>query len=147
MKTLKNLLPALVMLLCFNYVSAQEMTAKKHDDVKWYVVRQIKFEDGKMEAAKKIINEYFKPADADIGGDGPVLELDLLFSEWDLMVVFSMDEGIETLEWEMTPTDVEWYKAFQKRAGSADKAKQIEEEFESYIKDSKTTLARKLGAK
>lgn len=146
MKTLKHFLPAIALLLCINLTSAQEVKAEKYDNLKWYTVTFIKFEDGKMEAAKKIIDEYFKPSDADIGGAGaPVMELDLMFSEWDLMVIFPMQEGIQALEWKITPTDVEWRKAFSKRAGSEEKAKEIYQEFESYIKDYKSRLARSTG--
>lgn len=146
MRTLKNLLPVIALLLCFNFSSAQEMTAEKYENLDWYTVTFLKYEDGKMEAAQKIINEYFKPTDADLGG-GPVLELDLLFSDWDQMVVFPMQEGIEALEWKMSPSDVEWRKAFAKRAGSEEKAKQIYAEFESYVKDYKTHLARTMPDK
>ena len=142
MKTLKNLLPVIAFILCFNFSSAQEMTAEKYDNLEWYTVMFVKFENGKMEAAQKIINDYFKPTDADIGGGGPVMELDLLYSEWDMMVVFPMKEGLEALEWKMTPSDVQWNKAFAKRVGSEEKAKQIYEEFESYVKEYKTHLAR-----
>ena len=146
MKTLKNLLPALAFLLCINLVSAQELTAKKFENLQWYYITFLKFENGKAEDAKKVITEYFKPSDLDTGQQGPVLELDLLFSEWDLIVVFPMEEGIEALEWEMSPRDVEWMKAFQKRAGSAERAKEIQKEFESYIKDYKSILAKSTGA-
>ena len=146
MKTLKNLLPALVFILCFNFTSAQETTAQKLENLKWYTVVLLKYEDGKMEAAQKIINDYFKPSDADMGGGGPVLELDLLFSDWDQLVVFPMEDGIQTLEWKVTPRDIEWRKAFAKRVGSEEKAQQIYKEFESYIKDYKSLLARTVGA-
>ena len=142
MKTLKNLLPVIALLLCFNFSSAQEMTAEKYENLEWYTITLIKYEDGKKEAAQKIINDYFKPTDADLGEGGPVLEVDLLFSDWDQMVVFPMQEGIEALEWKMSPSDVEWRKAFAKRAGSEEKAKEIYQEFESYVKDYKTHLAR-----
>ena len=39
--------------------------------------------------------------------------------------------------------EVEWMQAFEKRAGSPEKAKELGENFDSYIKDSKSVLARK----
>ncbi|WP_037373967.1 hypothetical protein [Salinimicrobium xinjiangense] len=148
MKTLRNLLPVIALLLCFNFSFAQdtgEMTAKKHENLNWYYITFIKFEQGKMEDAKKIIKEYFIPTDQDAGHAGPVIAFDLLFSEWDHVVAFKIEEGIQALEWEMSPRDVEWMKAFNKRAGSEAKAKEIQEEFQSYIKDYKSHLARTTG--
>ncbi len=145
MKTVKKLLPVIVFFLCINIISAQEMTAKKYDNLQWYNVVFVKFENGKLDAAKKIIDEHFKATDTELGYQGPAMELDLLYSEWDLMVVFPMEEGIEVLEWEISPRDVEWRKAFQTRVGSEEKAKEIQEEFGSYIKDYKSFLARRSG--
>lgn len=143
MKTLKLLLPVFALLFCFNFVSAQEMTAEKYDNLEWYNIHYVKFEDGKAEDAKKIIDEYFKPSAQDAGQQGPVMELDLLFSEWDHVVIFPMEEGVEALEWKTSPMNVAWMKAFQERAGSEERAKEIGDEFDSYIKEYKNQLARK----
>ncbi len=142
MKTFKKIVPLLTLIFCFNFLQAQEMTAKKHENLQWYYVSLVKFEDGKMKDAKKIIDDYFIPTDKEAGHQPPIAELDLLFSEWDQIVIFPMEEGLEALEWEMSPRNVEWMKTFQKRAGSEEKAKEIMDNFESYIKDYKTILAK-----
>ncbi len=142
MKTFKKLVPLLAFIFCFNLLQAQELKAKKHENLKWYYVSLVKFEDGKMEDAKKIIDDYFIPTDEEAGHQAPIAELDLLFSEWDQIVIFPMEEGLEALEWEMSPRNVEWMKIFNKRAGSQEKAKEIMDNFESYIKDYKTILAK-----
>lgn len=142
MKTLRLLLPVFALLFCFNFVSAQEMTAEKHENLEWYTISYFEWEDGKAEDAKKIIEEYFKPSAQDVGQQLPVMELDLLFSEWDHMVVFPIEEGLEAFEWKTSPSDVEWMKALQERAGSEERAEEIWEEFGSYIKKSKAQLAR-----
>ncbi len=72
------------------------------------------------------------------------MELDLLFSEWDHVVVFPMKDGLEDFEWKTSPGDVAWVKAFNKRVGGEEKGKKIFEEFSSYIKESKSQLARKV---
>lgn len=137
------LLPAIAFIFCFNVLSAQEMKAEKHENIEWYSISYFKWEDGKAGDAKKIINEYYKPSAKDAGQQGPVMELDLLYSEWDHMVVFPMEEGLEAFEWKTSPADVQWLKAFHKRAGGEEKGKEIFEKFSSYIKESKSMLARK----
>lgn len=136
----------MVLVFCFSFVNAQEeMTAKKLENPQFYYVTLVKFEDGKMKDAKKIINDYFIPTDTESGHQPPIAEMDLLFSEWDHIVIFPLEEGLEALEWEMTPRNVEWMKNLHKRAGGPEKAKEITDNFESYIKDYKTILARTTG--
>jgi hypothetical protein len=148
MRTLNKLVPFLVLVFCFSFVNAQEeMTAKKLDNPQFYYITLVKFEDGKMKDAKKIINEHFIPTDQESGHQGPIAEMDLLFSEWDQIVIFPMEEGLEGLEWEMSPRNVEWMTTLHKRVGGPEKAKQIMDEFESYIKDYKTILARTTGTR
>lgn len=142
MKTFKNLLPAVALIFCFNFLSAQEMTAKKYENLQWYVVTLIKFEDGKIDDAKKIIKEHFIPTDQASGQRGPVMGLDLLFSDWDHIVIFPMDEGIQGLDWEVSPREVEWMKAFNAHTGSEEKGKEVMDEFQSYVKNYKNMLAR-----
>lgn len=143
MKTFKILLPVIAFLFCFSQVPAQEMKAEKYENLEWYSISFIKWEDGKAGDAKKIIEEYYKPSARNSGQELPVMELDLLFSEWDHIVIFPMEEGIEALEWKTSPGDVAWINAFNKLVGGEEKGKKIFEEFSSYIKEMKTQLARK----
>lgn len=145
MKTFKNLLCLTAFVFCSNFALAQEEEprAERYENLEWYVVHYIKFEDGKAADAKKIIEDYFKPSAEDVGQQNPVLELDLLFSEWDHIVVFPLEEGLESFEWKTSPAEVEWMTAFEKRAGSPEKAKELGENFDSFIKESKSILARK----
>ncbi len=144
MKTFKKLLPAVFILFYVIPLSAQEMKAERHENSEWYTITYFKWEAGKMEDAKKIINEYFKPSGQDAGLQGPVMEVELMFSDWDHMVVFPMEEGLDLLEWKTSPNDVKWIEAMQKRAGGEENGKKIFEDFDSCIKDSKSQLARKI---
>lgn len=143
MKMFRNILPVIALLFCFNFAAAQEMKAEKYENLEWYTITYFKWENGKAGDAKKIINEYFKPSSEDIGEQGPVMELDLLYSEWDHMFIFPMEEGLEVFEWKTSPRSVEWRKALLKRAGSEERVEEIWEEFGSYVKESKGQLARK----
>lgn len=145
MKTLKNLVPFVILMFCFSFLNAQEMTAKKHENLQWYYITLLKYEDGKMEDAKKIINEYFIPTDEASGLQGPVMGMELLFGDWDHLVIFPMEEGIQALEWETSPRDVKWMTAFNERAGGEEKGKEIMDQFGTYVKESKSMLARTTG--
>lgn len=143
MKPFKSLLLGFAFLFCFSFVSAQEMKAEKYENLEWYTISYYKWEAGKAEDAKKIINEYFKPTRQDIRSQLLVMEVDLLYSEWDYMVVFPMEDGLEVFEWKTSPRNVQWNQAFLKRAGSEEKVKEINEKFSSYVKDYKSQLGRK----
>ncbi len=143
MKTFRNVLPVLAVFLFFNFASAQDIAAEKFENVEFYTITFFKWEEGKMEDAKKMINEYFKPSAEDAGQRLPEMELDLLYSDWDHMVVFPMEEGLEVFEWKTSPGDAKWMAALEKRVGSKEKVQEMWQQFSSYVKESKAMLARK----
>lgn len=143
MKNIKNLLPLFFVFFALNFSFSQEVTAEKYDNVEFYSISYFDWEDGKAEDAKKMIEEYFKPSARDAGQQLPVMELDLMYSDWDHMVVFPMEEGLEVFEWKTSPADAKWMNALQKRLGSKEKVQEMWEQFGSYVKESKSMLARK----
>lgn len=145
MKTLRSLLPLFTIFICFNFLSAQEeeMSAKKYDNPEYYMVSYLKFHPGKVGEANKIIDEYFAPSGQEAGVPGPVMHLDFITGEWDMIVIWHMKDGVESLNWEMSPDDVKWEKAFVKLVGGEEKGKEISRNWESYIKSSKTEISRK----
>lgn len=142
MKTFKNLLTLMTLIFCLNFATAQEPQAERYENAEWYVISYLKFENGKIDEAKQVINEYFKPASEEAGEDIPVLELDLFFSEWDYIAVFPLQDGLEALEWKRSPGDVAMMKALMKRLGSPEKLQELGDRFTSYIKESKSVLAK-----
>lgn len=144
MKVIRHLLAFTALLFCFN-LSAQEeeMTPKKYENPQWYVIQYVNFKEGKSSDAKKIIKDHFLEADREAGNTGPVMELDLVFGEWDFVVIWHMEEGVEALNWEISPEGVKWIQAFRKQAGSKERATEIMEEFQSYIVATKSEFARK----
>lgn len=126
MKTLKNLLTIVTLVLCFNFASGQEPVAERYENAEWYYLSYLKFENGKFEEAKQIINDYLKPATEEAGQEMPVMELDLLFSDYDYVVVFPLEGGLDALEWKRSPGDVAMMKALMKRLGSKEKLQEWE---------------------
>lgn len=121
----------------------EDVKPKKFDNPKYYMITYLKFDTGKAESAKKIVQEYFAPAGEKAGVPGPSMILDLVTGEWDMMIAWQLKDGLEALNWELSPDDVKWGKAFHELAGSSEKAEEINEEWQSYITSSKTQLARR----
>lgn len=142
---LRSIVLVLAMLFCFSLISAQEkeMNPKKYENPEYYMVSYVKFHAGKSGDAKKIIDEYFIPSSQDAEIAGPVMHLDLITGEWDMLVIWHMKEGLESLNWEMSPDDIKWEKAFVKLVGGEEKGKEISRKWESYIKSSKSEISRK----
>lgn len=145
MKMLKSIAPILALLFCFNLVTAQEeeMSPKKYENPEYFMVSYVKFHPGKSGEAKKIIDEYFIPSSKQAGTSSPFLHLDMITGEWDIMVVWHMKEGLESLNWEMSPDDIKWEKAFSELTGGKEKGMEISKKWESYIQSSKSHLGRK----
>ncbi|SDL34976.1 hypothetical protein SAMN04488034_103278 [Salinimicrobium catena] len=145
MKLFKLSFTVLAFLFCFHSISAQEeeMKPKKYDNPEYYVITYLKFDTGKTQSAKKIIKDYFAAAGENAGIPGPAMMLDLVTGEWDMMITWHLKDGPEALNWEISPEDVKWGKAFHELAGSPEKAEEINKEWQSYVKSSKTQLARR----
>ncbi|MCP9198601.1 hypothetical protein MKO06_01695 [Gramella sp. GC03-9] len=142
MKCFKHLLPVLFLVISIQVGSAQEMKAEKYDNPQWVRISYIKFSPMKKDPAMEIINNYFAKADEDAGIAAPTT-YHFPFGEYDMMVIWEIRDGIEELNYKMTPEDAEWMKSMAKIAGGQDKAMAKFEEFTSYIEDWKNTIARK----
>jgi len=142
MKPIKYLFLAIAFLFSSQFLSAQEMKAKKFDNPVWVRMAFIKFEPGKMDKAKKIIKDYFAKADENAGITKPTA-YSMSTGTYDMVVIWELEEGLETLNYEMTPNDVKWIGELSSLAGSQEKAMEKLDEFYSYLADWKTEIARK----
>lgn len=142
MKSLKTLLAIVFLISGMNLVNAQEMSAKKYEDPTWVNMVYVKFKPMKKGPAMEIIENYFSKADENAGIDAPTA-YHLAFGKYDMLVIWELEEGVETLNYEMTPDDVKWMKEMAKLTGGQDKAMAKLEEFYSYVEDWETSLARK----
>lgn len=142
MRQIKYFVLAIALLFSSQFLYAQELKAKKMENPVWVKMAFIKFEPGKMDKAKKIINDYFVKADKNAGITQPTA-YSMTTGSYDMIVVWELEEGVETLNYEMTPNDVKWMEEMGKLAGSQEKAMQTLDEFYSYLADWKTEIARK----
>ncbi|WP_200975280.1 hypothetical protein [Echinicola sp. 20G] len=121
----------------------EEMVPKKYENPEWKYVVLIDYKPGKFGAAQKIIKDYFIPADQKAGVPGPELELVLHSGEYDLMVIWAMEEGIEEMNWELSPQSVKWRKAFNEMVGGKEAADKIMDEYRSYVNSTTSYISLK----
>ncbi|MFV8226239.1 hypothetical protein [Christiangramia aquimixticola] len=133
MKSLKLVLLALVVVWTSQNMAAQEMQAKKHDNLNWHVVAFVKFNPGQKDAAIKLIDDYFVKADEKAGTPHPVFAMDMATGEYDYVIGWKMAGGIQAMDWEMSPDDVKWFGAMTEIAGGPDKVQEKMKEFYSYV--------------
>ncbi|MAP53901.1 hypothetical protein [Altibacter sp.] len=133
---------AALILCCGSVLQAQEMKVKKYDNPEWVRMAYVKFKPMMKEKAQAIIKDYFMKADMNLGNTGP-MSFEMASGEYDMLVIFPLEEGIETLNYEMSPDDVKWMNEMSKLTGGMDKAMAKLQEFYSYVADWDSELARK----
>ncbi|MCM8568859.1 hypothetical protein NE848_05680 [Gramella jeungdoensis] len=142
MRTIRTILGLLFLFCSIHLVTAQEMTAKKYENPNWVQMVYIKFKPMKKDAAMGIIQEYFAKADKNAGIEEPTV-YHFATGDHDMLVVWEMEEGIETLNYEMTPNDAKWMNEMAKLAGGPDKAMAKMDEFFTYVDLWESSIARK----
>jgi len=142
MKLFKTGLAIFAFLLASSFTYSQEMKAEKYENPEWVNMSYIKFKPMKKDAAMGIIENYFVKADQDAGIDAPTT-YHFPTGDYDMLVIWDLPEGLETLNYKMTPDDVKWMKSMAKVAGAQDKAMAKLDEFMTYVEDWKNIYARK----
>ena len=112
-------------------VIAQELKAEREENVTYYRIEMVKFHHGKRARAAELVDKYFAPADRDVGGT--VVDLHLMTGDWDFITMFPMTGGPADLTYTTSPDDVRWMTALRKRAGGADAAKKLTDEWDTLV--------------
>jgi hypothetical protein len=97
-----------------------------------------KFVASKAEDAKKLITDYFIPADKASGRD--LINFDVRIGEWDHITIYPLEGGVARLEWNETPNDEKWWGSFAKLAGGAARAQALMDQFNESIAHSKSEV-------
>ncbi len=142
MRTLRTVLAIAILFMATGFSFGQEMKAEKYEDPQWVMMAQIKFKPMKKDAAMSIVHNYFVKADEDAGIEPPTT-FHMVGGDYDMIVVWDMKEGVETLNYKMTPDDVKWMQSMAKVAGGQDKAMAKLDEFMSYVDTWENSLARR----
>ena len=102
--------------------------------VDWYDVQLIKWVRGKGGRAHEIIEMYMK-TDKELGLSG-VINVHMRTGPWDSIVALPMRGGVAEIGWANNPAEKKWEEAFALQVGGPEKAKAINDEFESLIQHS-----------
>jgi len=122
-------------------VYSQELPqAQKLENQSWHQVVLVNFKPGTTNQAMNIIHNHFEKAGQKIGLPGPSLMMEMKSGDWDLMLVWNMND-IAEMNWSVTPEDESWWKQLAKQEGGADKAMTLWEEYMGYIDNSTSYLA------
>ncbi|NMP17606.1 hypothetical protein [Thalassotalea sp. Y01] len=137
-KSIITMLAAVAVLM----TGAVNAEGKRYDKaVSWKNVVKIDFKPGKRGAALKIIKEYYRPATEKAGTNAPEMILELQTGDYDLLVVWHMKGGINDMTWETNPEQKQWRAALNEIAGSEEKAKEILDEYISYVHHAESQVA------
>lgn len=110
---------------------AQELKVEREENVTYYRIEMVKFHHGKRPRAAELVNKYFAPADRDLGGT--VIDLHLMTGDWDFITMFPMSGGPADLTYTTSPDDVRWMTALRKRAGGAEAAQKLIDEWDTLV--------------
>ncbi len=121
-------------------LTAQDVTAKKYENPKWKSIVMIDYHSGKMGRVLEIIDEHFKKASEKAGTQQPT-RLFMQTGQYDLMLIWDMEGGIEDMNWEINPNGIKWRTALNEIMGGKDKADALMEEYLSLIRSAKSELA------
>ncbi|MCA6074927.1 hypothetical protein [Fulvivirga sedimenti] len=137
----KLVMLAALMCFCLSPLFSQDMQPEKFPDSKLIQITYMKFHPGKMGRAMEIVRDYFMKASVQSGTRTPMMAVNMMTGEWDMMVVWESD--ISDLEWRRSPDGIKWQKALNELAGGADKARELQEEYGSTIAASTSDMGRK----
>lgn len=121
-----------------------DFKAKKLTDATWYEIRNTEFKPGKMDDAMKIIHEVFEPAAQSAGLPSPV-RYHHIGGQWDLTSVFTMEGGVEELNWEVHPDAEKWMNALAQQCGGVDKAKAVREQYSACVARGESNIVFRKG--
>ena len=96
------------LLFCVSAAYAQEgegLQAKKFEDVEWYSQSLFKFNPTKYDSALIVLKNHLVPAAKEAGLDMQVYSY--MTGEWQVKLLFRLDEGPGELEWEVPPKYVD----------------------------------------
>jgi len=124
-------------------VAAEEKMpqAKKFDSLEWFYMVHVQFEAGQAEKAMKIIKEHFAPAAEASGFKMPKI-FQCHSGEWDMVFLFHLQDGISSLEWQISPLDAKWFAAFAEQEGGMEAAQKLYAAYEGMIEDWDSELVR-----
>jgi len=106
--------------------------AQRLEGVTWNSVVLIDFKVGKEDRAMEIVSNNFIPASKKAGTQVPRV-IDLQTGPWDVMLVWTMEDGPAEMTWETSPEQAKYQKTLMGMVGGKEKMEKIGDEYNSLI--------------
>lgn len=106
--------------------------AQRYENVDWHEVNLVDFKPGKTERAMEIISDYFQEASKRADTQVPRI-IEMQTGPWDLMLIWTMEEGPSEMTWKISPEGVRYQEAFNEVVGSEEEAEEIVGEYYSLV--------------
>lgn len=110
----------------------EDRQAKRYENVDWHQVVLVDFKHGKKTRAMEIVREYYDPATEKSGTQRP-RAIEFQTGPWDMMLIWTMEDGPSEMTWETHPEGLKWMNAVAEIAGGEDKAQKILDEYNGLI--------------
>jgi hypothetical protein len=109
----------------------EEPEPTRYEDVAWNQVVLVDFKAGREERAMEIIEDRFLPVAKKAGNQIP-RTVEMQTGPWDLLLVWTLQDGPSEMTWEISPEEIETMKAAQEMFGQ-EKMEKISDEYSSLI--------------
>jgi hypothetical protein len=137
---------ALLSLLGLGSAAQDTPQASKYSDVKWYEITHVDYHPAKADKALEIVFDHFMPASRAAGIQAPRLLEYATGGEWDLTVIFPMEDGPSELEWELSPDGAKWIAALADQLGGAEEFEKLMADYHSMVRRHETQIVRERSA-
>jgi hypothetical protein len=121
--------------LCFFPAPADaqddEPEPTRYQGVTWNQVLLVDFKSGKEERAMEIIEDRFLPVTKKAGNQIP-RTVEMQTGPWDLLLIWTMEEGPSAMTWKTSPQEIETMKAAREMFGQ-EKMETISNEYSRLV--------------
>ena len=121
---------------------SDEMSPKRYTNVRWHKIIHVDYKPQHTEAAIKMVHDHFIKAGRTAGMNNVRIFEYATGGEWDLTLLFEMENGPRDLEWEIHPEDMKWMQALARQEGSINDAKAMLNDYKSMIARYKYEIVR-----
>jgi len=113
--------------------------AQRLEGVTWNQVVLVDFKAGEEDRAMEMISNNFLAASKKAGTQVPRL-IDLQTGPWDMMLVWTMEDGPSEMAWETSPEQAKYQKTLMEMVGGKKEMEKIGDEYTSLINRSTSFL-------
>lgn len=129
--------------LAWTAIHQDEMQPRKYQDVEWFSMLHVRFHPQHSDDALSMIFDHFAPAGQAAGLNPPYTFEYSTGGEWDITLVFPMENGPSELEWEMSDEDGQWFAKLAEREGGPEQAEELFNTYLSYVDRHEMQIVRR----